>query len=194
MVRAPPAVAHRVVAVDDVADEVVVVDAAAIDVVLWQPAYIALGSNLGDPQAALERAIVAISALPKTQSWRRSALYRTVPFGPVKQADFINAVIGVLTQMPLEDFFAALQQLETELGRGPRQERWGPREIDLDLLVYGHETRDSESLRLPHPGIPERDFVLYPLRDVAADLYIPGLGRVRDLAERVSNRGVQRLA
>jgi 2-amino-4-hydroxy-6-hydroxymethyldihydropteridine diphosphokinase len=69
-----------------------------------------------------------------------------------------------------------------------------PREIDLDLLVYGHETRDSESLRLPHPGIPERDFVLYPLRDVAADLYIPGLGRVRDLAERVSNRGVQRLA
>ena len=194
MVRVPPAVVHRVVAVDGVADEVVVVDAAAIDVVLWQPAYIALGSNLGDPQAALERAIVAISALPKTQSWRRSALYRTVPFGPVKQADFINAVIGVLTQMPLEDFFAALQQLETELGRAPRHERWGPREIDLDLLVYGRESRDSALLRLPHPGIPERDFVLYPLRDVAADLYIPGLGRVRDLANRVSDRGVQRLA
>ena len=96
--------------------------------------------------------------------------------------------------MTLDDFFKALQQLERELGRSPRQERWGPREIDLDLLVYGRESRDSELLRLPHPGIPERDFVLYPLRDVAADLYIPGFGRVRELAERVPDRGVQRLA
>ena len=172
----------------------VAVDVAASDAVLWHPAYVALGSNLGDSRAAVERAIIAISGLPKTRSWRRSALYRTVPFGPVKQADFINSVVGVLTQMPLEDFFAALQQLETELGRARRHERWGPREIDLDLLVYGRESRDSESLRLPHPGIPERDFVLYPLRDVAADLYIPGLGRVRELAERVPDRGVQRLA
>lgn len=178
----------------DVADEAVAVDVAASEAVYWQPAYVALGSNLGDPRAAVERAIGSISALPKTRFWRRSALYRTVPFGPVKQADFVNAVVGVLTQMPLEDFFAALQQLETELGRAPRHERWGPREIDLDLLVYGRESRDSALLRLPHPGIPERDFVLYPLRDVDADLYIPGLGRVRDLANRVSDRGVQRLA
>lgn len=177
-----------------VADEVVVVDVAAIDVVLWQPAYIALGSNLGDSRAAVERAIESIAALPNTQAARRSALYRTVPFGPIEQGDFINAVVGVLTQLSLEDFFAAVQQLETELGRAPRHERWGPREIDLDLLVYGAERRETESLRLPHPGIPERDFVLYPLRDVAADLNIPGLGRVRDLAERVSDRGVQRLA
>ena len=192
--RLPPAAARRVVGVGVVADEVVVVDAAAIDVVLWQPAYIALGSNLGDSRAAVERAIKSIAALPNTQATRRSALYRTVPFGPIEQGDFINAVVGVVTRTPLDDFFAALQQLETELGRAPRHQRWGPREIDLDLLVYGHECRDSESLRLPHPGIPERDFVLYPLRDVAADLYIPGLGRVRELAERVPDRGVQRLA
>lgn len=194
MVRLPPAAERRVAAVGVVADEVVVVDVAAIDVVLWQPAYIALGSNLGDSRASVERAIESIAALPNTQAARRSALYRTVPFGPIEQGDFINAVVGVLTQMSLEDFFAAVQQLETELGRAPRHQRWGPREIDLDLLVYGAERRETESLRLPHPGIPERDFVLYPLRDVATDLHIPGLGRVRDLAERVSDRGVQRLA
>jgi 2-amino-4-hydroxy-6-hydroxymethyldihydropteridine diphosphokinase len=162
--------------------------------VLWQPAYVALGSNLGDSRALLEQAIAALSALPDTRSWRRSALYRTVPFGPVKQGDFVNAVVGVMTTLPVEDFFAALQRLERDLGREPTRERWGPREIDLDLLVYGREQRDSERLRLPHPGIPERDFVLYPLRDVAADLQIPGLGRVRDLAERVADRGMQRLA
>ncbi len=161
---------------------------------LWQPAYVALGSNLGDSRALLEQAIAALSALPDTRSWRRSALYRTVPYGPVKQGDFVNAVVGVMTTLPVEDFFAALQRLERDLGREPRRERWGPREIDLDLLVYGREQRDSERLRLPHPGIPERDFVLYPLRDVAADLQIPGLGRVRDLAERVADRGMQRLA
>ncbi len=172
----------------------VAADVAASDAVHWQPVYVALGSNLGDPCASVERAIASIATLPQTRSWRRSPLYRTVPFGPVKQADFINAVVGVLTQTPLEDFFAALQQLETKLGRATRHERWGPRVIDLDLLVYGCERRDTASLRLPHPGISERDFVLYPLRDVAADLYIPGLGRVCELAERVSDRGVQRLA
>jgi 2-amino-4-hydroxy-6-hydroxymethyldihydropteridine diphosphokinase len=192
--RAPPAAVRRVAGAGGVAGEVVAVDVAASDVVYWQPAYVALGSNLGDPRRIVERAITSISTLPKTRSWRRSALYRTVPFGPVRQPDFINAVVGVLTQLPLEDFFAALQQLETELGRTRLTERWGPREIDLDLLVFGRERRDSDSLRLPHPGIPGRDFVLYPLRDVAADLHIPGLGRVRDLADRVSDRGMQRLA
>ncbi|MGA0055260.1 MAG: 2-amino-4-hydroxy-6-hydroxymethyldihydropteridine diphosphokinase [Steroidobacteraceae bacterium] len=177
----------------DVVVEAVAVDAVPSKPVLWQPAYVALGSNLGDSRAMLERAIAAVSLLPHTRSCRRSALYRTVPFGPVEQGDFINAVLGVVTSLPVEDFFAALQHLESELGRVPRHERWGPREIDLDLLVYGCEQRESELLRLPHPGIPERDFVLYPLRDVAADLQIPGLGRVRDLAERVADRGMQRL-
>lgn len=178
----------------DVAAEVGAVVAAANDVVIWQPAYVALGSNLGDSCASIEQAIQAIGAFPETRYCRRSALYRTRPFGPVQQADFVNAVVGVLTRLPLEEFFARLQGLERELGRQPGRERWGPREIDLDLLVFGRELRETGALLLPHPGIPQRDFVLYPLRDVAADLQIPGMGRVRDLAERVTDRGMQRLA
>jgi 2-amino-4-hydroxy-6-hydroxymethyldihydropteridine diphosphokinase len=193
-VRAQCAAGHRERAVADVEEEAVADDVAASNTVLWQPAYVALGSNLGDSRAAVERAIAALSALPDTRCCRRSAFYRTRPFGPVEQGDFINAVVGLVTRLSVEDFFAALQRLEGELGRGPRRERWGPREIDLDLLVFGREQRSGESLRLPHPGIPERDFVLYPLRDVAADLHIPGLGRVRDLADRVADRGMQRLA
>jgi 2-amino-4-hydroxy-6-hydroxymethyldihydropteridine diphosphokinase len=83
--------------------------------------------------------------------------------------------------------------LEVELGRAPPRERWGPRIIDLDLLVVGREIRGTEILTLPHAGIAERDFVLYPLADVAPDLEVPGLGTVRELRTRVANRGLERL-
>jgi len=178
----------------DVAAEVGAVVAAANDAVIWQPAYVALGSNLGDSRASVERAMQAVADFPATRCLRCSALYRTRPFGPVEQGDFVNAVMGVLTRLSIDDFFARLQGLEKDLGREPGRERWGPREIDLDLLVFGQELRKEGALLLPHPGIPQRDFVLYPLRDVAPDLQIPGMGRVRDLAERVADRGMQRLA
>ena len=83
--------------------------------------------------------------------------------------------------------------LEQRLGRSPPRERWGPREIDLDLLVHGSARINDEVLTVPHPGIPQRDFVLYPLQDIAPDLWVPGLGRVRALAARVEDRGVRRL-
>jgi 2-amino-4-hydroxy-6-hydroxymethyldihydropteridine diphosphokinase len=161
---------------------------------LWQPAYIALGSNLGDSIAMIERAVEAIGSLPDTRLFRRSSLYRTPPFGPVVQADFINAVVGVLTQHEAPQLWQQLRSLELAMGRRERRTRWGPREIDLDLLVHGNSVREDAELTLPHPGIPERDFVLYPLRDVAADLLIPRFGRVRELAVRVEDRGVERLA
>ena len=169
-------------------------DAAAPEAMLWQPAYIALGSNLGDSIAMIERAVEAIGSLPDTRLFRRSSLYRTPPFGPVVQADFINAVVGVLTQHEAPQLWQQLRSLELAMGRRERRTRWGPREIDLDLLVHGNSVREDAELTLPHPGIPERDFVLYPLRDVAADLLIPRFGRVRELAVRVEDRGVERLA
>lgn len=160
---------------------------------VWQPAYIGLGSNLGDPKARLLAALEAISALPGTAALVASPFYRTAPFGPVAQPDFVNAAAGLLTTLAPEALHAELRALEQRLGRRPPRERWGPREIDLDLLVHGAERRDTPALTLPHPGIPQRDFVLYPLRDIAPDLSVPGLGPVRELAARVEDRGATRL-
>ena len=122
-----------------------------------------------------------------------SPLYHTPPFGEVPQPPFVNAVAGLLTGKTPEDLLAQLRALETQLGREPPRERWGPRVIDLDLLVVGGEKRTTDTLSLPHPGIADRDFVLYPLADLAPDLEVPGLGRVAALRERVIDRGVRRL-
>jgi 2-amino-4-hydroxy-6-hydroxymethyldihydropteridine diphosphokinase len=108
----------------------------------------------------------------------------------VAQADFCNAAAGLLTQLDADALLAALRALETALGREPVRERWGPRVIDLDLLIYGDERRDSAALTLPHPGVPERSFVLQPLCDFAPDLMVPGLGRVADLAAKLPAGGL----
>lgn len=159
----------------------------------WQPAYIGLGSNLGDPASRVRAALAAIAGLPGVTALVASPFYRTAPFGPVAQPDFVNAAAGLLTTLSPEALHAALRGLEQRLGRRPPRERWGPREIDLDLLVHGGERRDTPELSLPHPGISQRDFVLYPLRDIAPDLDVPGLGSVRALAARVTDRGATRL-
>lgn len=160
---------------------------------VWQPAYIGLGSNLGDPTARLRAALDAIAALQGVTALVVSPFYRTAPFGPVEQPDFVNAAAGVLTTLDPETLHAALKDLELRLGRRPPRERWGPREIDLDLLAFGTEMRRGGELVLPHAGIPERDFVLYPLCDVAPELQLPGMGVVRQLAARVPDRGMRRL-
>jgi 2-amino-4-hydroxy-6-hydroxymethyldihydropteridine diphosphokinase len=159
----------------------------------WLPAYVGVGSNLSDPAMQVRGALERLSRLPATLLVSRSPLYHTPPFGEVPQPAFVNAAAGLLTQLTPEQLLAALRSLERELGRQPPRERWGPRVIDLDLLVMGAERRDGDALRLPHPGIAERDFVVYPLADIAPDLEVPGLGPVWRLRERVTNRGVRRL-
>ena len=159
----------------------------------WLPAYVGVGSNLDDPAAQVTRAFEALARLPSTRLVMRSPLYHTPPFGEVVQPAFVNAVAGMLTQLTPENLLDALRGLEKELGRQPPRERWGPRVIDLDLLVVGAEKRATDTLTLPHPGIAGRDFVLYPLADVAPDLDVPGVGRVGQLRDRVANRGVKQL-
>ncbi len=159
----------------------------------WLPAYVGVGSNLDEPARQVERAFEALALLPSTRFVLRSPLYRTPPFGEVVQPAFVNAAAGLLTRLAPEDLLAALRAIERDLGRLPPRERWGPRVIDLDLLVVGRETRATDSLKLPHPGIAERDFVLYPLADIAPDLEVPGIGRIAKLKERVADRGVQKL-
>jgi 2-amino-4-hydroxy-6-hydroxymethyldihydropteridine diphosphokinase len=159
----------------------------------WLPAYAGVGSNLAQPADQVTRALRALASLPGTILVVSSPMYRTQPLGEVAQPVFVNAVAGLLTQSTPEELLASLRALERELGREPPRERWGPRLIDLDLLVVGRETRATDTLTLPHAGIAERDFVLYPLADIAPDLEVPGLGRVAALRDRVANRGIERL-
>jgi 2-amino-4-hydroxy-6-hydroxymethyldihydropteridine diphosphokinase len=162
-------------------------------VAIWQPAYIGLGSNLQDPRAQVLRALTALERLPASRVVSRSPLYRSKPFGPVTQPDFINGVAGVLTQLDSRQLLGELLALERALGRPTERERWGPRIIDLDLLAHGRERRQEPGLTLPHPGIVERNFVLYPLCDLAPDLDVPGLGRVAELKGRLAPLGLERL-
>lgn len=161
---------------------------------VWLPAYIALGSNIDSPLEQVQRALERLSQLPSTQLIAHSGMYRSAPFGPVEQPEFINAVAGVLTQLRPHELLRALKQLEQSLGRQQPVVRWGPRCIDLDLLVYAQAQLASEELTIPHPGITERNFVLYPLLDLAPDLLVPGKGIVRTLAACVSVEGLQRVA
>lgn len=160
---------------------------------LWHPVYVGIGSNLDEPAAQVLRALAALSDLPQTRLVLKSSLYGSRPMGPAAQPDFVNAVAGMLTQLEAGPFFNALRALETALGREPARVRWGPRRIDLDLLVFGSQRLDSPELTLPHPGIVQRNFVLYPLLEVAPELQVPGLGRVDELAARADPAGIWRL-
>ena len=160
----------------------------------WIPAFVALGSNLDDPPSQVDRAFTALGELPQARLVLRSSLYRTRPFGPVEQPDFINAAAGLLTRLEPPGLLAQLKALESQLGRERPVVRWGPRRIDLDLLVHGGARIAEPDLEVPHPGISERAFVLVPLAEVAPDLVVPGRGRVRDLLARVDSSDLERLA
>lgn len=160
----------------------------------WHPAYVALGSNLAGPRRQVETAFDALAALPDTRLVRRSGLWRSTPLGPQDQPHFVNAAAGLLTRLGPRDLLAQLKSLEQRLGRTQPVARWGPRVIDLDLLVYGDRQFAEPGLTLPHPGLPERNFVLYPLSEIAAELWVPGLDRVGRLRGRVSAGGIEPLA
>jgi 2-amino-4-hydroxy-6-hydroxymethyldihydropteridine diphosphokinase len=150
------------------------------------PAYVGVGSNLADPVAQVRRALERLGQLPGTRAVRHSGLYRNPPLGPQDQPDYVNAVAALLTQLTPRALLDELQALESALGRTRvAGDRWGPRIIDLDLLACGGQQCAEPGLVLPHPGIAERNFVLFPLYDVAPGLTLPGQGTVRALVSRV---------
>jgi 2-amino-4-hydroxy-6-hydroxymethyldihydropteridine diphosphokinase len=157
---------------------------------VWQPAYIGLGSNLSDPAAQVQQALHRLAAVPRSLCIAVSRLYGSRPMGPVTQPDFVNAVAGMLTRLTALELLRELRNLEVQAGRPAAHEHWGPRVLDLDVLVFGREQSTAPELVLPHPGVVERNFVLYPLADIAPDLEVPGRGRVRDLLAQVSAEGV----
>jgi len=147
-------------------------------------AYIGLGSNLAEPESQLRRAFDELDALPQSRCLAQSALYRSAPMGPAEQPDFINAVVALETMLEPMALLGELQRLENVHQR-MRSQRWGPRTLDLDLLLYGEQRINTSRLTVPHPGLYERNFVLYPLAEVAAtvspDLQVPGRGALQEL-------------
>ena len=143
-------------------------------------AYIGVGANLGDREATIRAALAALPGVVGV-----SQLRETDPVGVVDQPPFLNGAAALETDFSPRELLDALLAVERELGR-ERRERWGPRTIDLDLLLYGDETIDEPGLTIPHPRLHERRFALEPLLDLDPELAIPGRGRVADLLERLS--------
>ena len=157
------------------------------------PAYVALGSNLNDPAAQIERAINALADLPESRLLRCSRLYVSPPMGPQDQPDYVNAVVQLETSLEPFALLDALQAIEAAQGRTRTGQRWGARTLDLDLLLLGDLMHDDPRLTLPHPGMHERDFVLYPLAEIAPQLKIPGLAPINELLAQCPVRGLRPL-
>lgn len=155
--------------------------------------YLGLGSNLENPRAQLLKAIETLARLRDSTLLCCSSLYRSVPMGPQDQADYLNAVVKLQTGLSAECLLDELQAIENAHGR-VRSRHWGPRTLDLDILLYGDEVIDSQRLQVPHPGIAARNFVLFPLAEIAGDLEIPGFGNVMELREQCPASGIERLA
>jgi len=158
----------------------------------WYPAYIGLGSNLDSPSRQIEIAFELLEKLPDTVLMQRSSAYRSAPLGGVEQPDFVNAAATLLTQLTAHVLLKELQGIEDIRGR-VRGVRWGPRTLDLDLLVYSSLCIDDEDIQLPHPGIAERNFVLLPLLEIAPDIRIPGLGWLQNVAVNTDTASISRI-
>lgn len=157
-------------------------------------AAVGLGANLGDAAATLHDAIAELARLPGSTLLRASRLYRTPAWGRTDQPDFINAVALVETGLAARDLLDALLSIERSFGRVRLDgERWGPRTLDLDLLLFGDALIDEPGLRVPHPHLHERAFVLLPLAEIAPELRIPGLDSVAALAAGMAVDGIEAL-
>lgn len=150
-------------------------------------AFISLGTNLGNRIENLRQSVKLLSVENKIEVLNVSPLYETDPVGGPVQGPFLNACIEVSTELSPEELLTSMLAIEDKLGR-VREERWGPRLIDLDLLVYEKRIIDTEFLQLPHQRMEERDFVMIPLKDIAPDLIIPGLKN--SVSEILANRKI----
>ena len=156
-------------------------------------AYVGLGSNLDEPSQRVGEALACIAGLQRTRLLAASSYYRCKPWGILEQPDFINAVVRIETCLDPQALLAGLLTIERNAGRIRNAERWGPRRIDLDLLLYGDQQIEQDGLQVPHPRIAERAFVLLPLAELDPMFALPGQGRIADLLPRVDSSGCERL-
>lgn len=154
--------------------------------------FLSLGSNLGDRRANLDEALVRLEASGLVRVVRRSSLYETAPIGKTDQPWFLNLVVEVDTDLPPEDLLDLTQAIERSLGR-TRDGRWGPRTLDIDILLYGDMTLQTDRLILPHPEMTHRRFVLEPLVEIARNLILPDGRAARELLPAVLDQDVRRV-
>jgi 2-amino-4-hydroxy-6-hydroxymethyldihydropteridine diphosphokinase len=156
-------------------------------------AFIGLGSNLGDSRALVTRAIGQLGELSGCHVRKASSLYLTPPWGVQQQPSFINAVVEIETLLPAVELLQQLLTVERAAGRTRDGTRWGPRALDLDILLYGQDIVCTADLRVPHPHMAERAFVLLPMAEIAPAQQVPGLGRVNELLARLDTGECRRL-
>jgi 2-amino-4-hydroxy-6-hydroxymethyldihydropteridine diphosphokinase len=156
-------------------------------------AYIGLGSNLDNPVAQVLEAVEELEMIPDTILAARSSLYSGRPMGPEEQPDYVNAVVALDTLLSADELHRALVSIEDQQGRTRDGEKWGPRIIDLDLLLYGNSTIDTDTLTVPHPGMHERDFVIVPLEEIAGNVKIPGKGFLYSLINKCKSHSLKKL-
>jgi len=154
--------------------------------------YLGLGTNLGDRAANLRAAVVGLAE--NLDVTAVSPIYETAPWGITDQPDFLNMCLTAKTELSPHELLALLKKLEQEIGRVPG-ERWGPRLIDIDLLFYANQIINTEKLKIPHPELPERAFVLHPLADIAPHFVHPVLGEtIAMLAAKLDDGGIRPFA
>jgi 2-amino-4-hydroxy-6-hydroxymethyldihydropteridine diphosphokinase len=158
-----------------------------------QPVVLALGSNVGDRLANLQRGVDVVCAGPGLDDVATSPVYETAPVGGPAQPDYLNAVLAAVTSLSPRAVLDRARAAETALHR-VRGQRWGPRTLDVDVIVYGNEVSGDPELTLPHPRAYERAFVLAPWHDVDPDAEIPGRGRVADLLAAADTSGLALLS
>lgn len=155
--------------------------------------YIGLGANLAQPVQQLERAVLALHNLKDTQVVKVSGFYASKPMGPQDQPDYVNAVAALSTGLSAAELLTELQQIELDQGRQRKDERWGPRTLDLDILLFGDQVIQTERLTVPHYGMKVREFVLYPLAELDSDLILPDGSKLSELLKMVPLNGLTRL-
>ncbi len=155
--------------------------------------YIGLGSNLDDPQTQLKEAIISLEMIPSSSVVKTSSFYKSKPVGPQDQPDYINAVVELDTELSAQVLMDYLQGIENKQGR-VRKQKWGPRTLDLDILLYGDEIIQGDSLEIPHVEMHKRGFVLLPLDEISPDCIIPGVGSVQTLLKKMNTDDLMVLA
>ena len=155
--------------------------------------YIALGSNLASPLEQAQAAIRALGEIPHSRVVAVSSFYRTPPLGPQDQPDYLNAAVALETALPPETLLDHTQRIELQQGRVRKAERWGPRTLDLDILLYGEQRIDLPRLQVPHYHMHARAFVLYPLAEIAGELILPDGRRLTELLAQCPYQGLERL-
>lgn len=155
-------------------------------------AYLGLGGNVGEVEITMMEALHAIDSLPQTSVRAQSALYRSPAWGRTDQPDFINAAAELRTSLVPRVLLDYLLGIETRFGRvRGQQEKWGPRTLDLDLLLFGDQVLEEDGLRVPHPHMHERAFVLLPLAEIAPRLQVPGRGPIANLLASLDCSGIE---